>query len=238
VSPQSRGHGLALNVVSRADDLVALRRAIVSVADKSGLDKLIPALQEACPGITFYSTGGTHREIARILGPRAAEQLVAISDYTGQPEMQGGLVKTLDFRVYLGLLSETYNPAHKADLQRTSAVPFDLVVADLYPFERESRRADGTPETARGNIDIGGPCMIRAAAKNFLRVAVLVDAADYEPVLTELGARSGALALATRHHLALKAFLLTSAYDAAIVRYFAQKPFPEVAGCYELEHRA
>ncbi len=229
---------LSLNVVSRADDLVPIRRAIVSVADKSGLEELVPALLDLCPGITFYSTGGTQREMARLLAGRAAQQLVAISDYTGQPEMQGGLVKTLDFKVYLGLLSETYNQAHAADLARAGALPFDLVVSNLYPFDEAIRRDDATPETARGNIDIGGPCLIRAAAKNFLRVAVLVDPADYEPVLTELGARSGSLALATRHHLALKAFALTTTYDGAIVRYLVQKPFAEVAGCYDLEARA
>ncbi len=226
---------LALNVVSRADDVVPVRRAIVSVADKSGLDKLVLPLLELCPGITFYSTGGTHRELSRLLGGRAAQQLVAVSDYTGQPEMQGGLVKTLDFKVYLGLLSETHNKAHTADLVRADAVTFDLVVANLYPFGQAIRQADATPEKARAHIDIGGPCMIRAAAKNFLRVAVLVDPSDYETVLTELGARCGALALATRFRLALKAFALTSSYDAEIMRYFVQRPFDEVAACYGLE---
>lgn len=229
---------LSLNVVSRADDVVPIRRAIVSVADKSGLDAMILPLLDLCPGITFYSTGGTHRELARLLGGRAAQQLVAVSDYTGQPEMQGGLVKTLDFKVYLGLLSETYNKAHTADLVRADAVAFDLVIANLYPFAQAVRKPDATPETARTHIDIGGPCMIRAAAKNFLRVAVLVDPADYAPVLTELAARSGSLALATRHRLALKAFALTSSYDAEIARYFAQRPFAEVAACYGLEARS
>ncbi len=228
---------LALNTVRRADDLVAVRRVIVSVADKSGLDPLVPRLLELCPGVTFYSTGGTQREVARLLGSRAAQHLVAVSDYTGQPEMQGGLVKTLDFRIYLGLLSETYNPDHASDLERTRAVTFDMVVGNLYPFEQAIRRPDATPETGRGNIDIGGPCMIRAAAKNFLRVAVLVDPSDYAAVLEELAARSGALSLATRYRLAARAFALTAQYDASIARYLASHTYAETAGCYDLENR-
>ncbi len=227
-----------LNAVSRADDLVPVRRAIVSVADKSGLDSLVPSLAEACPGIVFYSTGGTYREIARLLGAGAAGRLVAVSEYTGQPEMQGGLVKTLDFRVYLGLLSETHNPDHAADLSRAGAVAFDMVVGNLYPFSEAIRRPGATPETARGNIDIGGPCMIRAAAKNFLRVAALVDPADYAGVLAELRSRGGALALATRYRLAQRAFAHTAEYDRAVARYLAERAFAEVASCYTLEGRA
>jgi phosphoribosylaminoimidazolecarboxamide formyltransferase/IMP cyclohydrolase len=233
----SRAPG-GLNTVDRADDLVPVRRAIVSVADKSGLERLIPSLLESCPGIVFYSTGGTHREIARLLGADAAGRLVAVSEYTGQPEMQGGLVKTLDFRIYLGLLSETYNPEHTADLRRAGAVTFDMVVGNLYPFSDAIRRAGATPETARGNIDIGGPCMIRAAAKNFLRVAALVDPADYAGVLAELRDRRGSLSLATRYRLAQKAFAHTAGYDGAIARYLAERPFAEVTSCYALEGRA
>lgn len=228
----------AVNTVTRADDLVPVRRAIVSVADKSGLDRLIPSLLQACPGIVFYSTGGTHREVARLLAAdsgSAAGRLVAISDYTGQPEMQGGLVKTLDFRVYLGLLSETYNPDHTADLTRAGAVTFDMVVGNLYPFREATHRPGATAEIARGNIDIGGPCMIRAAAKNFLRVAALVDPADYPDVLSELRERRGSLSLATRYRLAQKAFAHTADYDGAIARYLAGRVFAEVASCYELE---
>jgi phosphoribosylaminoimidazolecarboxamide formyltransferase / IMP cyclohydrolase len=227
---------LDLNTVTRADDVVPVRRAIVSVSDKRSLATLIPRLMQSCPGITFYSTGGTYGAIRQILGNAAAGQLVSVSDYTGQPEMQGGLVKTLDFRIYLGLLSETYNEHHAADLGRTGAVALDLVVAGLYPFSEAIRRPGATPEVARSNIDIGGPCMIRAAAKNFLRVAVLVDDADTDPVIEELRARGG-LSLATRYRLAGRAFALTAEYDAAIARYLAQRPYEQVAGCYELGGR-
>jgi phosphoribosylaminoimidazolecarboxamide formyltransferase / IMP cyclohydrolase len=223
-----------LNTVTRADNIVPIRRAIVSVADKGRLATLIPRLIATCPGIMFYSTGGTHSAIRQILGSDAPGRLVSVSDYTGQPEMQGGLVKTLDFRIYLGLLSETYNEHHAADLGRTGAVAFDMVVAGLYPFAEATSRPGATPEGARSNIDIGGPCMIRAAAKNFLRVAVLVDDADTDGVIDELRARSG-LSLATRYRLAGRAFALTAEYDAAIARYLAHRPYDEVARCYELE---
>ena len=153
---------------------------------------------------------------------------------TGQPEMQGGLVKTLDFKVYLGLLSETYNPAHAADMIRAGAVPIDLVVANLYPFASVVSQPQVTPEAARANIDIGGPCMIRAAAKNFHRVAALTDPADYQSILAEL-ADGGRLSLATRWRLAQKAFAVTAAYDSAICSYPSQLAFVRVRGAYDVK---
>ena len=111
---------MALNIVERIDDAVAVRHVLISVSDKTGLDTLVPALVALIPEIRLYSTGGTHKAIQALLGPeRAARHLNAVSDYTGQPEMQGGLVKTLDFKIYLGLLSETYNPSHRDDLMRS-----------------------------------------------------------------------------------------------------------------------
>ena len=168
---------MALNIVREIDDRVSVRHVLVSVSDKTGLDKLIPGLIAACPDVRIYSTGGTFTAIRAMLG-KGSRNLVQVSDYTGQPEMQGGLVKTLDFRIYLGILSETYNPAHVADLQRTGAVPFDLVVVNLYPFQKTVAAQGVTPEEARTNIDIGGPCMVRASAKNYLRVASVTDPAD------------------------------------------------------------
>ncbi|HYW84539.1 MAG TPA: hypothetical protein VFB30_14855, partial [Spirochaetia bacterium] len=118
---------MALNRVQTIDDRVRVRTALVSVWDKTGLDLLVTGLLAAEPRIRILSTGGTHGEIQKILGPAAGDRLQQISDYTGQPEMQGGLVKTLDFKVYLGILSETYNEAHNADLTRAGAVLIDLV---------------------------------------------------------------------------------------------------------------
>jgi phosphoribosylaminoimidazolecarboxamide formyltransferase/IMP cyclohydrolase len=208
-----------MNFVEKIDDRVKIQRVLISVFDKGGLDGLVPQLVRINPGITLYSTGGTYRAIAAILGEAGGKHLVSVSDYTGQPEMQGGLVKTLDFKIYLGLLSETYNPDHQQDLQRAGAAPLDMVVANLYPFEDTVAREDATPEKARANIDIGGPCMIRAAAKNYLRTAAVVDPGDYAAIAEELEANRGCLSLDTRFSLARKAFAATARYDRAISDY-------------------
>ena len=133
---------------------MAVKHVLMSVSDKTGLETFVPALVKACPGVKIYSTGGTYVKVKEILGDAAAETLVAVSDYTGQPEMQGGLVKTLDFKIYLGLLSETYNDAHQADLKRLSAQPIDMVVVNLYPFQQTVAKEGVTPEMARTNIDM------------------------------------------------------------------------------------
>ena len=219
-----------MNFVKKIDDRVKIQRVLVSVYDKSGLDTLVPELLRINPAITLYSTGGTYRAIADILGDSKAESLMAVSEYTGQPEMQGGLVKTLDFKIYLGLLSETYNPAHRQDLDRTGAAAIDMVVVNLYPFRNTVAQDDVTPERARANIDIGGPCMIRAAAKNYLRVAAVVDPGDYEAIVAELEQNHGCLSLATRFRLGQKTFAYTSEYDTAIAGYL-ESCTPEAVRC-------
>jgi phosphoribosylaminoimidazolecarboxamide formyltransferase/IMP cyclohydrolase len=148
--------------------------------------------------------------------------------------MQGGLVKTLDFKIYLGLLSETYNLAHVRDLARLQAIKLDMVVVNLYPFVKTISAPGVTPEQARANIDIGGPCMVRAAAKNFLRVASVTDPADYARILAELKQNGGALSLKTRFELAQKAFAHTAAYDTAIAGYLARCDANAVKGCYKI----
>lgn len=224
---------MALNVVGEVDDRVAVRHVLMSVSDKTGLDVFVPGLVKACPGVRIFSTGGTYTAVQKILGPALAlEHLVSVSDYTGQPEMQGGLVKTLDFKIYLGLLSETYNAAHQVDLERTQAVAIDLVVVNLYPFKQAVARPGVTPEEARTNIDIGGPCMVRASAKNYLRVASLTDPADYAALLGELIARHGTVGLATRLSLMKKAFAHTAQYDTAIAAYFAGVGEDQARGAY------
>jgi phosphoribosylaminoimidazolecarboxamide formyltransferase/IMP cyclohydrolase len=221
-----------MNFVEKIDDSVKIERVLISVYDKGGLDAFIPQLLGINPEIVLYSTGGTRRAIADILGDSKADRLVAVSEYTGQPEMQGGLVKTLDFKIYLGLLSETYNPAHRQDLERTGAVAIDMVVANLYPFQSTVARKDVTPERARANIDIGGPCMIRAAAKNYLRVASVVDPADYPAIIAEAQGNRGCLSLATRFRLARKTFRYTSEYDTAIASYLGSCNQEQVRGGY------
>ncbi len=225
---------MAGNIVETIDDWVRIDRVLVSVSDKSGLDRLIPALLESNPGVHFYSTGGTYRALAEILGGQAASHLTQVSDYTGQPETQGGLVKTLDFKIYLGLLTETYNEAHQADLARAGASPLDMVVVNLYPFEATVARAGVTVEEARANIDIGGPCMLRAAAKNYLRVASVVDPADYTELAELLKANDGRLNLTQRFELARKAFAHTARYDAAIAAYLAAQDPAQVPETYTL----
>lgn len=226
---------MALNIVEKIDGEVKIQRVLASVSDKTGLDLLVEGLLDVNPEVMIYSTGGTFEAIKSLLGPeRAARNLTSVSDYTGQPEMQGGLVKTLDFKIYLGLLSETYNEAHVRDLERVGAVPIDMVVVNLYPFAQTVAKAGVTPEAARTNIDIGGPCMIRAAAKNYLRTASVTDPADYVDVVDVLRANDGALPLASRLALMKKAFAHTAAYDTAIAAYFADCDSSEVERCYEV----
>ncbi len=224
---------MSINVVNRTDDLVKVQHVLVSVSDKSGLDTFIPGLLDIAPQIRFFSTGGTYGRIQEILGQGFEKHLTQVSEYTGQPETQGGLVKTLDFKIYLGLLTETYNDSHQADLQRTGAVPIDMVVVNLYPFKETISTPGVTPEQARGNIDIGGPCMIRASAKNLLRVASVTNPADYAMLLAELGDREGCTSLALRYRLARRAFDHTAAYDRAIADYLAATLFEDVKQCYQ-----
>ena len=223
---------MAFNHVTKIDNLVPVRNVLASLFDKAGIEDFAKGLLETCPGVRFFSTGGTYRALAAALGDAARDRLVQVSDYTGQPEMQGGLVKTLDFKIYLGLLSETYNDAHQADLQRLAAKPIDMVVVNLYPFRETVARADVTPEMARTNIDIGGPCMVRASAKNYLRVASVTDPLDYAAIAQELESRDGTVGLDTRFRLMKKAFAHTAEYDTAIAGFFASRTWEEVAATY------
>ena len=223
---------MALNIVKAIDSRIAVKHVLMSVSDKTGLETFVPALVQACPGVKIYSTGGTYTKVKEILGDKAEGTLVAVSDYTGQPEMQGGLVKTLDFKIYLGLLSETYNDAHQADLKRLSAQPIDMVVVNLYPFQQTVAKEGVTPEMARTNIDIGGPCMVRASAKNYLRVASVTDPLDYPNLINELKDHNGTLGLDTRFKLMKKSFTHTAQYDKAIPEFFTTRTWDEVNATY------
>ena len=221
------------NIVDQIDEKVPVQNVLVSVSDKTGLERIIPGLVAINPEIRFFSTGGTSARIAELLGDAAGRHLVQVSDYTGQPETQGGLVKTLDFKIYLGLLTETYNEAHQADLARTDATAIDMSIVNLYPFRETIAKAGATMEMARGNVDIGGPCMIRASAKNFLRVAPVVDPADYDEILAELADTGGATSLAMRYRLATKAFAHTADYDRAIAEHLMAADFAsDINPCY------
>ncbi|MEH0020508.1 MAG: hypothetical protein V6Z89_12685 [Desulfobacter sp.] len=220
------------NVVDKIDDKVKIRTMLVSVSDKTGLDTFIPGMVDANPDLLILSTGGTYARIKDILGDRAATCLKQVSEYTGQPETQGGLVKTLDFKIYLGLLTETYNSAHQDDLKRTHALSIDMVVVNLYPFSQTIAREGVTVENARGNIDIGGPTMIRASAKNFIRVASVVDPGTYGDILDKVRSQDGALTLSDRYDLSKKAFEHTAVYDRTISDYLGSQAFSQVQSCY------
>jgi phosphoribosylaminoimidazolecarboxamide formyltransferase/IMP cyclohydrolase len=224
---------MGMNIVEKIDNLVKVRHMLVSVSDKRGLDTFIAALVGINPDLKIFSTGGTFARIQELLGDSAPSHLTPVSAYTGQPETQGGLVKTLDFKIYLGLLTETYNEAHQGDLKRTGSVAMDMVVVNLYPFKETISKPGVTVEEARGNIDIGGPCMIRAAAKNFIRVAAVVDPADYGPVLSELKKNNGAVTLELRYRLAQKAFDHTAVYDRTIAGFLSLKALAEVERGYQ-----
>jgi phosphoribosylaminoimidazolecarboxamide formyltransferase/IMP cyclohydrolase len=223
---------MSLNIVTEIDNRVQIKHVLMSVSDKTGLESFVPALIKACPGVKIYSTGGTYTKIKEILGDAAEGTLVAVSDYTGQPEMQGGLVKTLDFKIYLGILSEKYNDAHQEDIKRLDAKALDMVDVNLYPFCETVAKEGVTPEMARTNIDIGGPCMVRASAKNYLRVASVTDPLDYANIANELADHGGTLGFDTRFKLMKKAFAHTAEYDTAIANFFTSRTWEEVDSTY------
>lgn len=187
-------------------------RALLSVTDKSGLDHFAAGL--AGLGIGLVSTGGTARFLRE-----AGLAVTDVAEVTGFPEMLDGRVKTLHPRIHGGILARRDDPAHRQALSAHHIAPIDLVCVNLYAFEKTVARPGCDEATAIENIDIGGPCLLRAAAKNFPDVAVVCDPADYPAILAELGAGEGSLSLATRRRLAAKAFRLTNRYDGAIAAY-------------------
>jgi phosphoribosylaminoimidazolecarboxamide formyltransferase/IMP cyclohydrolase len=192
-----------------------IARALLSVSDKSGLVEFARAL--AGYGIELVSTGGTAKALRD-----AGLKVIDVADLTGFPEMMDGRVKTLHPKVHGGLLAIRDNPEHAAAIQAHDIRPIDLLVVSLYPFEETVAKGASFADCIE-NIDIGGPAMIRAAAKNHSDVAVVVDAADYAPLLEELKTRKRATTLELRKRLAAKAYARTAAYDAAISNWFAQQ---------------
>ncbi|MGI8556761.1 MAG: bifunctional phosphoribosylaminoimidazolecarboxamide formyltransferase/IMP cyclohydrolase [Solirubrobacteraceae bacterium] len=197
---------------------VAIKRALLSVSDKRGLVEFARGL--AALGVELVSTGGTARELTA-----AGLAVRAIDDFTGFPEIMDGRVKTLHPRLYAGLLAVRSNPEHMRQAQEHSIEFVDLVCVNLYPFERTAARRSSTEAEVIEQIDIGGPTMIRAAAKNHAYAAVVVSPESYDAVLEELGSASGACELSpsTRESLAAEAFAYTARYETAIARWFAEK---------------
>jgi phosphoribosylaminoimidazolecarboxamide formyltransferase/IMP cyclohydrolase len=200
-------------------NLSKLSRALISVSNKAGLVDFARGLSAA--GLEILSTGGTAKTLAE-----AGVPVREVSDFTGAPEVLDGRVKTLHPRVHGGILGRP-TEKHRAEMQQAGFVPIDLVVVNLYPFRETVAR--GAPfEEVIENIDIGGPAMIRSAAKNHERVAVIVDPADYARVLAEIQS-SGEVSAATRYSLARKAFSHTAAYDGAISSYLGRLATPDAA---------
>ena len=188
----------------------------MSVTDKSGLVEFAKFL--AGYQIEILSTGGT----AKLLRDNGVP-VVEVSDFTGFPEMLDGRVKTLHPKVHGGILGRRDLASHQEQMAAHGIVPIDLVVVNLYQFEKTVAKPGCTLEDAIENIDIGGPTMLRAAAKNYQAVTVVVDPADYPQLMAEMKPNQGATNLATRFNLARKVFKLTHEYDGAISRYLADQ---------------
>ena len=194
-------------------DLVPVHRALISLSDKTGLDGLAAGL--ARHGVEIVSTGGTAAKL-RENGVAVRD----ISELTGFPEMMDGRVKTLHPKVHGGLLGVRDNPEHAAAMKEHGIAPIDLVVVNLYPF-LDTVMSGADRDTIIENIDIGGPSMVRSAAKNHAHVAVVTDPGDYAALLAELDANGGSTSLELRKSFAAKAYALTAAYDSTIAQWFA-----------------
>jgi phosphoribosylaminoimidazolecarboxamide formyltransferase/IMP cyclohydrolase len=200
-----------------------IKRALISVSDKTGIVELAKELQNR--GVEIVSTGGTAKALSD-----AGVKVINISDITGFPECLDGRVKTLHPKVHGGLLAMRSNEEHMKQIRELGIEPIDMVVINLYPFKQTILKEDVKLEEAIENIDIGGPTMLRAAAKNYQDVAVIVDPKDYSLVLEEIGSK-GDISPETKFRLAYKVFEHTSHYDTLIAKYLRDRlgedAFPE-----------
>jgi len=194
-------------------DMIKIRRALISVSDKTGLLEFARALSEY--GVEIISTGGTLATLKK-----GGIQAVSVSTFTGAPEILGGRVKTLHPKIHAGILYRRDSNEDMAELTHHEYKPIDMVVVNLYPFEKTVQNPKSTEEEIIENIDIGGPTMVRAGAKNFEGVAVVTDCNDYNLIIEEMKKNEGALGLQYRRHLAGKAFDLTNRYDRAVSAFF------------------
>ena len=211
------------------DGAVRVRRALISVSDKTGVADFAKSL--AALGVEILSTGGTAAALRE-----AGIEVTDVSEFTGQEEILDGRVKTLHPPLHAALLARRGDPEHMATLEREGIEPIDVVCVNLYPFEQTVAGHDVAPQVAIENIDIGGPTMIRAAAKNHEGVAVIVKPEAYDAVCAELEETGGEISATTRHWLANEAFAQTARYDAAISRWFSTEyeDYPEhLAVAYE-----
>ena len=188
-----------------------IERAIISLTDKSGIEGFATELAEL--GVELLSTGGTAKKLRG-----AGLNVMDVSDFTGFPEMLDGRVKTLHPKIHGGILNQRENDSHRAQCDKYGLKNIDLIAVNLYSFEKTVADPDCSLVDAIENIDIGGPTMLRAAAKNYNDVTVIVDPADYPKVIEEIKA-AGNTTLKTRFRLAVKVFQLTSKYDTAIAAW-------------------
>jgi phosphoribosylaminoimidazolecarboxamide formyltransferase/IMP cyclohydrolase len=193
-----------------------ISRALISVSDKTGLKELAAFLGQNA--VEIVSTGGTAKALKS-----EGLKVIEISEYTGTAEMLDGRVKTLHPKVHAGILHQRSKADHLEQMKALGWTGIDLVVVNLYPFERVTAIKETSFEEAIENIDIGGPCLLRASAKNHAHVAVLCDPADYEGFMAEWKIGDGELSEKFRRGLAQKAFAKTSAYDRAIAEYLSQR---------------
>ena len=195
--------------------MTAIKRALISLSDKSGIIPFAKKLNDS--GVSILSTGGTAK-LLRDNGIDATE----VSDYTGFPEMMDGRVKTLHPKIHGALLGLRDNPEHIEAMQKHGIIPIDMVVINLYPFQQTISRGC-TLDEAIENIDIGGPAMLRSAAKNYKYVTVIIDPKDYDSVLSEMELNDGCVSEETNFRLAIKVFELTSQYDSMIATYLKEQ---------------
>ncbi len=191
-----------------------VERALISLTDKSGIEGFAKALTEL--GVEILSTGGTAKKMRD-----AGIEVTDVSDFTGFPEMLDGRVKTLHPLIHGGILNQRENPAHRKQCEEYGIRDIDIVAVNLYAFEKTVADPNCSLADAIENIDIGGPTLLRASAKNFRDVTVIVDPADYEQVLAEIK-KDGNTTLKTRFRLAVKVFQLTAAYDTTIADWLAR----------------
>ena len=203
-----------------------IQRALLSVTDKTGVVEFARELAQS--GVELISTGGTAKALRE-----AGIAVKDISELTGFPEMLDGRVKTLHPKVHGGILHMRGNPTHVAAVKEHGIQPIDMVVVNLYAFEKTAAKPGARFEDVIENIDIGGPSMVRSAAKNFHDVAIVTAPGDYQVILAEMRANGGSLSLATRWRLAQKAFATTAAYDAAIASALERVPAPAADGSFD-----
>lgn len=196
--------------------MAKIKRVLISVSDKTGVEEFAKKL--AAFDVEFLSTGGTATMLRN-----AGLKVTDVSEYTGFPEIMDGRVKTLHPKVHGALLGVRTNPEHMATMQKHGIIPIDMVVVNLYPFKKTIEKPGCTFEDAIENIDIGGPTMLRSAAKNFAGVSVVIDPADYEPIINEMKENNGSVSEKTNLRLATKVYETTSNYDAMITAYLKKQ---------------